>query len=47
MNAAKVMPLFSLELLNKKSFDEDDISRIKSNLQIYIKSLLLEENINV
>lgn len=47
INAPKVMPRFSLELLNKKEFEDSDKEIIKANLKIYIQALLMQEGINV
>ena len=47
INAPKVMPRFSLELLNKKEFEDSDKEIIKANLKIYIQALLIQEGINV
>ena len=47
INAPKVMPRFSLELLNKKEFEDSDKEIIKANLKIYIQALLKQEGINV
>ena len=40
LNAALVMPSFSLGQLNKKSFDKNDIKIIKNNIKLYINALL-------
>ena len=46
-NSALVMPRFSLDSLNKKAFDKNDIKIIKANIKLYINALLKEEGINV
>ncbi len=45
LNAAMVMPSFSLGQLNKKSFDEQDIRIIKNNIKLYINALIKEAEI--
>jgi len=46
INSAKIMPSFSLLLLNKKDFDNDDKEKIKANAKVYVKTLLEQEGIN-
>lgn len=45
LNAAMVMPSFSLVQLNKKSFDEQDIIIIKNNIKLYVNALIKEAEI--
>ena len=45
LNAAMVMPRFSLGQLNKKSFDERDVQIIKNNMKLYINTLIKEAGI--
>lgn len=45
LNAAMVMPRFSLGQLNKNSFDENDVRIIKNNMQLYINALIKEAGI--
>lgn len=45
LNAAMVMPSFSLGQLNKKSFDEQDIIIIKNNIKLYVNALIKEAEI--
>lgn len=47
INSPKVLPAFSLNLLNQKSFEKDDMEIIKKNTKLYIKALLEENNIKV
>lgn len=44
INSPRVLPAFSLELLNQKTFTSEDKEIIKKNAKIYIKALLEEEN---
>lgn len=43
INSPRVLPAFSLELLNQKTFTPEDKEIIKKNAKIYIKALLDEE----
>ena len=43
INSPKIMPAFSLRLLNQDKFTEEDKNLIKSNVKIYIRALLSED----
>ena len=45
MNSPKILPAFSLDLLNQKTFSDDDKEIIKNNVKLYIHSLLEEAGI--
>lgn len=47
INSPKVLPAFSLDLLNQKEFEKDDIQIIKNNVKIYILALLNESGIKI
>lgn len=47
INSPKVLPAFSLDLLNQKKFEKEDIQIIKNNVKTYILALLNESGINV
>ena len=45
INSPKVLPAFSLDLLNQKSFTQEDIEIIRNNAKLYLDVLLKEANI--
>lgn len=45
MNSPKILPAFSLSLLNQETFTEVDKEIIKNNVKIYIQALLKEAGI--
>ena len=45
INSPKVLPAFSLDLLNQKSFTQEDIEIIRNNAKLYLDILLKEANI--
>lgn len=45
INSPKVLPAFSLDLLNQKSFMQEDIEIIRNNAKLYLKVLLKEAKI--
>lgn len=45
INSPKVLPAFSLDLLNQKSFTQEDIEIIRNNVKLYLDVLLKEANI--
>lgn len=45
INSARVLPAFSLNLLNQDDFTKEDIAIIKNNFKLYVNTLLKEANI--
>ena len=45
INSPKVLPAFSLDLLNQKSFTQEDIEIIRNNAKLYLDVLLKEANV--
>ena len=45
MNSPKILPAFSLSILNQETFTEVDKEIIKNNVKIYIQALLKEAGI--
>ena len=42
INSPRILPAFSLRLLNQKDFTEKDIEIIKENVKFYVNSLVKE-----
>lgn len=45
INSPKVLPAFSLDLLNQKSFTQEDIEIIRNNAKLYLDALVKESKI--
>lgn len=45
INSPKVLPAFSLDLLNQKSFTQEDIEIIRNNAKLYLDALIKESKI--
>lgn len=45
INSPKVLPAFSLDLLNQKSFTQEDIEIIRNNAKLYLDALIKESEI--
>ncbi len=45
INSPRILPAFSLRLLNQKDFSQEDIKIIKENVKSYV-NMLIKENVN-
>lgn len=45
INAPRLMPNFSLDLMNQRTFHQEDVHIIKENVRTYIQALLIKNNI--